>query len=103
MKRFGLFFIVGTTSTALLAFAASKMSHYLIGQWKEEGGLYIGNIGIFLEHMVTTLTWFAHLMLPSSTSSLAVVLFVLVVNFSLWGAIVGFIGCCLTSRSRPTR
>jgi hypothetical protein len=103
MKRFGLFFIIGSISTTLFAMAASKLSHYIIVRWKNDGVSDFLEIGLLLESASKMLTYFGSLMLPSSTTSLAVAILVAVINFSLWGAIFGVVGYCLTSRSRPTR
>ena len=97
-----MLFIIGSISTAL-AMAASKLSYYVIVQWKNDGVSDFIEIGLLLESVSKMLTYFGNLILPSSTTSLAVALLVAVINFSLWGAIFGVIAYYLTSRSRPTR
>lgn len=102
MKRFGLFFVIGSILAALFAIAASKLSHYIIVRYKNDGVSDFLEIGLLLESAGKMLMYFGNLMLPSSTTSLTVALLVAAINFSIWGAIFGAIGYCLTSRSRPT-
>jgi len=103
MKRHLIFFLVGAASTSLLAFACSKMSYYLLTQWKTEGGYFPEHVGFALEHATQFLVFPASLILPSPTQSPTVVLTVLAINFSFWGMLAVAIGYCLTSRSRRTR